>query len=218
MRSRTKLVSLEKLASKKEAGAFLIRLMMVVNDCAIAEETATMWRARLDKKTETKREEAFKYFVELQIGHLHEGLTMVREIAKKPELMELVDQCGPRTREQFSRLIVHEPSAAFGYKVMRIRNKLVSHYDSKMVSDELQAHVREHPRSAVLISIGTTSECILFEPGALINERIATRQVFEVPPEADAYSETTKLMLELESIMEDFVNFAASLVWTHSHS
>ncbi len=216
IKSRTKLVSMDKIARDAEVGSMLIRLMMVMNDCAIAEETATMWRERDDERIRIKQQEAFKYFVELQIGHLHEGLALIREIAKKSKLRELVDECPASARQQFERLRQYEPSVALGHVVMKIRNKLAFHYDPTMILTELLAHVRERPRTAALVSIGSTSAEVLFEPGAVINERVATQQVFGLPPGADIDAESNNLMLELEKVMEDFMNFAGTFVWQHT--
>ena len=216
VKSKTKLVSFDKIARDPDIGSVLIRLMMIMNDCVIAEESATMWRRRTDEKTRIKQQEAFKYFVELQIGHLHEGLALIREIARKAKLRALVDQCPRATQEQFDHLRKHEPSAALGKVMMDIRNKLAFHYDPTMIRDELLAHVREHPKTATLISIGGASEDVLFEPGAVINERVATQKVFPIPAGSDIDAESNKLMVELEKVMEDFMNFGSSFVWKHT--
>ncbi|MDP1838957.1 MAG: hypothetical protein Q8N31_04680 [Reyranella sp.] len=215
-KSKTKLVSFDKIACDPDIGTMLIRLMMVMNDCAIAEESATMWRARSDERTRIKQQEAFKFFVELQIGHLHEGLALIREIAKKPKFRALVDQCAQVTQEQFDHLRKYEPDIALGEVMRNIRNKLAFHYDPAMIRDELLAHVRERPRTAALISIGTTSTDVMFEPGAVINERVATHKVFPIAAGADIDTESNKLMVELEKIMEDFMNFGGSFVWKHT--
>lgn len=216
VKSKTKIVSFDKMARDPDVGSMLIRLMMVMNDCAIAEESATMWRARTDEKTRIKQQEAFKYFVELQIGHLHEGLALIREIAKKPKLRALVDLCPQATQEQFEHLRKYEPGAALGAVMTDIRNKLAFHYDPKLIRDELLAHVRERSQTAAVISIGGTSQEVLFEPGAVINERVATQKVFPIPPGADIDTESNKLMAELEKIMEGFMNFGGSFVWKHT--
>lgn len=216
MSSRTKLVSMDKIAADKEIGSVLIRLMMVMNDCAIAEETATMWRERMEEKIRIKQQEAFKYFVELQIGHLHEGLAIVREIAQKTKLRDLVDRCNSSTQERFERLRHYEPGVAIGNVILNIRNKLAFHYDPTMIRDELLGHVRQFPRTAALVSIGDKSGDVLFEPGAVINERVATQQVFALPAGADIDEASNNLMVELQAIMEDFMNFGSSFVWTHT--
>lgn len=216
MSSRTKLVSIDKIARDPEVGSMLIRLMMVMNDCAIAEESATMWRGRTDEKTRVKQQEAFKFFVELQIGHLHEGLALIREIAKKPNLRDLVNQCPQITQAQFDHLTNYKPGVALGAVMADIRNKLAFHYDPTMIRDELRAHVREQPGTAALISIGGSSEDILFEPGAVINERVAVNKVLRITAGADADAESNKVMVELEKVMEDFMNFGGTFVWKHT--
>jgi hypothetical protein len=216
MSSRTKLISIDKIARDPEIGSMLIRLMMVMNDCAIAEESATIWRERTDEKTRVKAQEAFKFFVELQIGHLHEGLALIREIDKRPKLRDLVEQCPQITRAQFDHLKNYKPGIALGAVMANIRNKLAFHYDPTMIKDELNAHVREQPRTAALISIGDSSEDILFEPGAVINERVAVNKVFRITAGVDTDVAANKLMVELEKVMEDFMNFGGSFVWKHT--
>lgn len=82
MSSRTKYVSMDKIGRDLEFGSVLLRLMMVINDCAIAGETMEMWKSEDSEARRKKREEAFKYFVELQISHIYEGLKIIGEISK----------------------------------------------------------------------------------------------------------------------------------------
>jgi hypothetical protein len=93
MPSRSKLVSIDKIARSPDRGTLLIRLMMVANDCAMAGEALSIWRSNSDENKRLRRQQAMNYFIELQAGHLHEGLTLIREINAKEAFRDLIKKC-----------------------------------------------------------------------------------------------------------------------------
>ena len=216
MPSRTKLVSVDKIAKNKDLGTLLIRLMMVVNDCAIADEALSMWRSNSDEDKRQRRQQAMNYFIELQAGHLHEGLALIREIDTKKAFKDLVEKCELPTREQFDRLRQLEPSTDARNTIWAIRNKLSFHYDPRMIADALQTFVRSHPETDAFITIASASENIVFEPGLLIDEHVAIHGVFKIADGDGAEAEAARRMGELSPIMADFMNFASNFVWQHT--
>ncbi len=128
--------------------------MMVMNDCAIAGETAEMWKSEDSELRRKKREEAFKYFVELQIAHIYEGLKIIREIVQNPRLKLFVDQCDKPTRAEFDKLVAFLRAPKYERIVGRVRNNLAFHYDSKLVERALTKHVEKYLGSTGAISNG----------------------------------------------------------------
>jgi len=214
--SRTKFVSMDKIGRDPEFGSVLLRLMMVVNDCAIAGETAEMWKSEDSELRRKKREEAFKYFVELQIAHIYEGLKIIREIAGGPRLMVFVDQCDRRTREEFAQLVAFLEDPKYEKIVGRVRNNLAFHYDAKLVERSLVKLVQTYMGTTGAISMGSKPFDWMFEPGAFVNERVAVRDIFGVPDGANIIEETDKLMVELQAVLNIYMQFAGNFVWKHT--
>lgn len=216
MSSRTKFVSMDKIGRDPELGSVLLRLMMVANDCAIASETAEMWKSEDTELRRKKREEAFKYFVELQIAHIYEGLKIVREIQASGRLKRFVEECDGPTRREFDILVMFLADPKYEKIVGRVRNNLAFHYDAKLTERALMKHVEKYIGSTGAISMGSKPFDWMFEPGAFINERVAVRDIFGVPEGANITEETDKLMVELQGILNTFMQFAGHFVWKHT--
>ncbi len=218
MSSRTKTVSMDRLAQTPSRGSVLLRLMMVVNDFVIANDTLNMWRQKSGEENKTKRQEAFKYLVESQIAHIYEGMLIVKEIEESPSLMRLVEQCDTPTRDEFKRLADYRRSPHYEKVMGRVRNNLAFHYDAKLVQRQLTALVKKHPGTVCLQSMGGRSEDWLFEAGALVGERVAVREVFEVPDDMDATQGADLVLARLQNISTWFMQFAGHFVWKHTPS
>lgn len=216
MSSRTKSVSMDKIGRNPAFGSILLRLMMVVNDCAIASETAEMWKSEDSELRRKKREEAFKYFVELQIAHIYEGLKIIREIQVSERLKRFVEECDGPTKREFDMLVMFLADPKYDKIVGRVRNNLAFHYDAKLTERALTKHVEKYIGSTGAISMGSKPFDWMFEPGAFINERVAVRDIFGVPEGANITEETDKLMVELQGILNTFMQFAGHFIWKHT--
>jgi hypothetical protein len=218
MSSRTKAVSMDRLALTPDRGSVLLRLMMVVNDFVIANDTLNMWKQQSEEENKTKRQEAFKYLVESQIGHIYEGMLIIKEIEENPSLIRLVEQCDTPTRDEFKRLADYRKSHEYEKIMGRVRNNLAFHYDAKLVQRQLIALVNKHPGTVCSQSMGSRSEDWLFEAGAMVNERVAVREVFEVPDDMDATEGANLALEKLQSISTWFMQFAGHFVWKYTPS
>ena len=177
-----------------------------------------MWKSEDSESRRKKREEAFKYLVELQIAHIYEGLKIIGELADEPRFRMFVDECDRPTREEFDKLLTFFRSSRYERLAGRVRNNLAFHYDPKLTERALKAHIEKHSETVGSISMGHRPFDWLFEPGALINERVAVRDVFSVPEGANIIEETDKLMLELQEILNKFMQFSGNFIWKHTHS
>lgn len=207
---------MDKMGRDPEFGSVLLRLMMVVNDCAIAGETAEMWKSEDSELRRKKREEAFKYFVELQIAHIYEGLKIIREIQASKRLKRFVHECDGPTKREFNTLVAFLGDPKYEKIVGRVRNNLAFHYDAKLTERALMQYLAKHVGGTGAISMGNKPFDWMFEPGAFINERVAVRDVFGVPEGASVTEETDKLMVELQGVLNTFMQFAGHFVWKHT--
>ncbi|WP_439609906.1 hypothetical protein [Reyranella sp.] len=209
-------MSMGKMGRDPEFGSVLLRLMMVVNDCAIAGETAEMWKSEDSELRRKKREEAFRYFVELQIAHIYEGLKIIREIQASKRLKRFVQECDGPTQREFDTLVAFLVDPKYEKIVGRVRNNLAFHYDAKLTERALTQYCEKYAEGIGAISMGSKPFDWMFEPGAFINERVAVRDVFDVPEGADITEKTDKLMIELQGILNTFMQFAGHFVWKHT--
>jgi len=216
MSSRTKIIAIDKLARDPDLGSVLVRLMMVINDNAIGDETARMWQADTSEKRKGRRQEAFKYMVELQIGHIYEGMQIIREIDQSSKLKAYVDECDRPTRNEFDQLVAYLTDAKYERIMGRMRNNLAFHYSAKLTKRALLRHVERMPGTIGAISMGSTSSDWMFEPGALVNELVAVRDIFAVPDNANINEATDREMMEVQKVAETFMRFAGHFIWKHA--
>lgn len=212
------MVSLQKLNRDPVLASALLRLMMAINDSALADESLTMWQAVTDEKRKVRRQEAIKYFVELQIAHLYEGMKVLREISRSQALKRYIDQSDKPTRDEFARLVKFAEGNRYEELIGRVRNNLAFHYDGRLSARVLKEQVELTPDATLWISMGNSSSDWLFEPGALISEQIAVKEVFKVPVHADVTEATDKIMIEVQAIQREFVRFAGHFIWQHTHA
>jgi hypothetical protein len=217
MSSRTKVIQLDKLARNPVLGSILLRLMMVLNDFAIANDTLGMWRTVKTEKRKHRRNEATRYLIELQVSHIYEGmLEIIHEMQTTPALKALVDRCDAPTKAEFAALVVYRKSTEFQSIMGRIRNNLAFHYDGKLVQRALADISAQHPGTVGAISMGHEPLDWHFEPGALVNERIAIREVFKIPQGAHVQTEADKLLDDLHAVSDVFGRFAGNFIWHHT--
>jgi hypothetical protein len=190
--------------------------MMVINDNAIADETARMWQADSSERRKVRRQEAFKYMVELQIAHIYEGMQIIREIEKNSRLKAYVDECDRPTRSEFAQLVAYLTDPKYEGIMGRMRNNLAFHYGAKLTKRALTRHVEKMPGTIGAISMGSTSSDWMFEPGALVNELVAVRDIFAVPDNANINEMTDSEMLEVQKVAETFMRFAGHFIWKHT--
>jgi hypothetical protein len=66
------------------------------------------------------------------------------------------------------------------------------------------------------ISMGHTALDWHFEPGALVNERIAVRDVFQIPDDADVQVAADQILDDLHKVSDTFGRFAGNFIWSHT--
>ncbi len=213
--STHKFARLDALASKGKLGSVLVRLMMVVNDMSLAMDAQRRWTEDAGKDRAHRERGAKIYFVRLQISHIFEAIKVIEEIRDDPDLMKAVDRSGAPTRKGFATLLTFIGSAEF--KMMaRIRNNLTFHYDPKTIELALASLVAKHPDATGSVSLGDEPHHWFFEPGDMVADRAAVREIFKVPEGADVGVETDKIVMRLHEIVQMFGGVAGSLIWQNS--
>lgn len=214
-RSTHKYARLDALASKGELGSVLVRLMAVINDMSLAADAQRRWTEDALKEREHRQRGAKIYFMRLQISHIFEAMTIVREIRDNPDLMKAVDRSDGYTRKSFARLLAFLRSPEYSL-MARIRNNLTFHYDPKTMERALASLVAKHPDATGSMSLGDDPHNWFFETGDMVGDRAVVREIFKVPESADVAAETDKIVMRLHEIVQLFGGFAGSLIWQNS--
>jgi hypothetical protein len=80
----------------------------------------------------------------------------------------------------------------------------------------LSSLVAKHPDASGLMSLGDEPHNWFFEPGDMVGDRAAVREIFKVPESGDVAAETDKIVIRLHEIVQLFGGFAGSLIWQNS--
>lgn len=215
-RSTTKFARLATIASKGELGSVLIRLMMAINDMSLAMDAQRRWTQDVIEQRKHRERGAKVYFIRLQVSHIYEAMAIIQEIKDTPALMKAVDHSDHLTRKGFDQLLTFIGSPEFRKVMGRVRNNLTFHYDPKTIERAMQSLVTKHPEAKEAMSLGDEPHNWFFEPGDMVGDRAAVREIFKVPEGADVREETDKIVLRLHGIIQIFGGFAGSLIWQNS--
>jgi hypothetical protein len=194
----------------------LIRLMMVINDMSLAMDAQRRWTEDAGAARKHRERGAKIYFIRLQVSHIYEAMKIVMEIRDSPELRKAVERSDPFTKKGFEALLAFIGSPEFEKVMGRLRNNLTFHYDPKTIERALASLVAKHPDAIGSISLGDEPHNWFFEPGDMVSDRAAVREIFKVPEDADVNEETDKIVMRLHHIVQMFGGFAGSLIWQNS--
>jgi hypothetical protein len=174
MSTSTLFVDLQRLYAQGESGSIVVRLMMAANALALANQCLK----REDDDQRLVRTHAVRgakmYFINLQCGHLHEGLKIIEEIRDKQDLRAEVESCTDFAKTAFSRLLEclggGSKRDAFLQYVALVRHKVAFHYDPKLTSKAL-----ERLANRVTISSITSGSDISLWRFVVADDRIAAQ-------------------------------------------
>jgi hypothetical protein len=156
------------------------------------------------------------YFVRLQLSHLYEGLKIVQEINDDTELKNVVDTSGAFIRKCFAKLVAFRGSAEYEKIMGRIRNNLTFHYDPKTISSALETLAAKNPDARGSLTLGDDPINWFCEPGDMVGDRAAVREIFKIPEGVDVREEVDKIVMRLHEIVQLFGGFAGGLIWENS--
>src|SRR5262249_30101423 len=157
-----------RIASQGALGSVLIRLMIAINDMALAHDALRLWVEEQERSRKHRERGGKIYFVRLQISHIYEALSIVKEIRDSPALMKAIERSGRRTQTAFEKLVHFIDSDEFEKVMGRIRNNLTFHYDPKTIGRALQKLLEKHPAALGSISLGDGPLDWYCEPGDMV--------------------------------------------------
>src|SRR6266851_3370737 len=100
----TKIVNFDQLLRRKNTAPIIIKLMMVCNDLSLVNEALVHWQEEQPRLQKYRQRGAVIYFARIELSHLFEGLKVIEEIRKCPELKALLSRCDAKTQESFHDL------------------------------------------------------------------------------------------------------------------
>jgi hypothetical protein len=191
--------------------------MMVMNDMSLAMDGLGSWVKEIERTRQHREVGARIYFVRLQLSHLYEGMKIIKEIEKDPELKNAVDASGDFTRRSFAKLVEFGDSDEYEKTMGRIRSNLTFHYDPKTISRALQTLADKYPDARGSLTLGDDPLNWFCEPGDMVGDRAAVREIFKVPETANVREQVDKIVARLHEIVQQFGGFAGGLIWENTN-
>jgi hypothetical protein len=212
--SRTWTTTARKLAGQGELASVIVRLMMAVNDIAVANEGLRDWTSTTDPRKVHRQIGGTLYYGRMLMAHVFEALSIIEDIQTNASLRTAVEQCSAGTQAYFKAV------AAFlgtdDHKVLlRIRNNAAFHYDSKLAVKALDQIAKDFSASPFKYSLGTDPLDWYFELGDMITDRIVVRDIFKAPKDADVRAAIDPILVRLHRMAAAFSDFAAYFVRQH---
>jgi hypothetical protein len=191
----------------------LIRLMLAVNDVALAADASDQWVEATDRKRAAMRNAARGYFVRVLLSHVYEGLRIVKDISQSPQLRSSVDECDARTSSTFQFLEEIVKSSEMDV-FDRLRNRATFHYDRQLPLLSFEEIAKSDPDRRWSCSVGSEPLDWRFELADAVMDRIVIREVFRLrgPRGPERTAKTEGLALRLQDISHRFTEFASDYV------
>ena len=229
-RSTTWMVSMKKLADKDKLGGLMVRLMMVLQDFALANHSMGTWKAEENRKLKDRKVGAGRYFLRLQLSHIFEAFKIIeKEIEKSADLKAAIESCDARTKKSYQALLEFLKSE--DYKLLlRIRNNIGFHYDAKVVLQSLQRlekrqekkrREKKYTNDCVALTMGTEVLDWYFKPTEWVENDIIVHGIFDLPDDeepADLQAKTDDIVMRLHNIASVFGDFAGYFIKYHARA
>jgi hypothetical protein len=214
-KSTTRLVKTKKI---EEGGiaSVLARLMMIVNDMAIVNESLHVWGESKDKRWEARKGGGRALFARVQMSYVYEALRVIREIRDSQTLMAEVGKCTRKTQESFATVKAFIDTDDCK-KLVRLRNKAGFHYDAKLAERAVKEIATDFPDDSSAMSLGEGSLDWHFVLGDKVQDKIVVRYIFEVPMDKDAGRESDAIGGRVFDMAEKLAEFAGYFVWERTN-
>jgi len=198
----------------QELSSVIVRLMMAMNDIAMANEGLSDWTGATDRRKVYRQNGGRLYYGRMLMAHVCEALSIIGDIHNDAKLRKAVQQCDAKTRSSFDAV------AAFlgtdDYRMLlRIRNNASFHYDRKLAVKALQQIDKSFPDHRFTYALGSDPLDWYFELGDLVNDRIVVRDIFKAPNDADVRAAIDPILLRLHAMAAAFSDFAGYFVRYH---
>jgi hypothetical protein len=212
-RSRTTYMKVSAVTARPELSGTLVRLMLAVNDIALAADASDQWAEAGDQRRIAKRNAARGYFVRVLLSHVYEGLKVVEEISISPRLRSSVEECDARTISTFQYLEAVVKSSDMDI-FDAIRNRATFHYDRQLPIKSLEEIAKLDRDQLWSYSVGSEPLDWRFELADAVMDRIIVRQALGLkgPKNPERRAKTEELALRLQEISHKFTDFASDYV------
>jgi hypothetical protein len=209
MSSRTWTAKTSALAADKELSSVIVRLMMALNDLAIANDGLSEWTdnpKRLDRQQGGRL-----YYGRMLMSHVFEALEIIKDIQRSSNLKRAIENCDGETRASFDAV------AAFltcgDYKMLaRIRNNTGFHYADKLAAKYLEQIDKKFPNHCFTYTLGHKPLDWYFELGDLVSDRIVVRDIFQTADGADVRATIDPILIRLHTMAAAFRDFAGHFI------
>ncbi|MGH8564431.1 MAG: hypothetical protein ACREXW_10210 [Gammaproteobacteria bacterium] len=229
-KSTTWMVSMNRLAQQGETGGIMVRLMMVLQDYALANHAMETWKKEEDPKRKDRKVGAGRYFLRLQMSHLFEAFEIIKkEIEKSDELKAAIEACDTQTKKSYQALL--EFLKGDDYKLLlHIRNKIGFHYDRKVVLQSLERIEKRQERKRqekkytsdlAALTLGREALDWYLRPTEWLANDIIVHWIFKIPEyeePADIQEKTDEIVMRLHNIAAVFADFAGYFIKSHAKS
>jgi hypothetical protein len=100
-----------KLIADTETASTVLRLMMALNDIAMANEGLREWTVTEERRKQARQNGGRLYYGRMLMAHVYEALSIIEDIQDSAKLKAQVDACDPATRSSFleDRRLRHAP-------------------------------------------------------------------------------------------------------------
>ena len=195
------------LVAKQDLASVIVRLMMAMNDIAMANEGLGEWTDTQDRKKVCRQNGGRLYYGRMLMAHVFEALTIIQGIQNDAKLTQAVQQCDEKTRSSFAVVAAFVGTSDY-VMLARIRNNASFHYDRKLALKALKQIDNDFPDHRFTYSLGNDPLDWYFELGDFVNDRIVVRDIFKAPKHADLRAAIDPTLLRLQQMAAAFSDFA----------
>lgn len=217
MSSTTTWISTERLAEHGELGGIMVRLMMALQDFALADHSMGTWKAEEDHKLQDRKVGAVRYFLRLQLSHVFEAFEIIKEIEEQCELRAAVDACDRQTVKAYQTVIEFMKGDDYNL-LLRIRNNIGFHYGRKVALQSLK-RLEKRPNKNGALTIGNEALTWYFEPTEWVENDVIVHGIFGLPEDeepTDLSAKTDDIVMRLHNIAHAFGDFAGYFIKGHA--
>ena len=155
------------------------------------------------------------YFAGIQMAHVYEAMTIIRDISESDVLREAVERCDATTKTSVKKLCDFLNSD--DYKILlRIRNDLSFHYPVKLTVRAIGRIAKKSPEDTSRVTLGTERLDWYFELADKVVETIMVRDIMRIPEGADARREANITVDRLWDMQLMFADFAGYFIKQHA--
>jgi len=214
MSSRTWSAKTTVLTADKKLASVIVRLMMAMNDIALANEGLSEWTGTTDPRKVYRQNGGRLYYGRMLMAHIYEALSIIKDIQQDTKLRAAVQQCEAKTRSSFDAVAAFLGTDDYEM-LLRIRNNASFHYDGKLAVRALEQIDKSFANHRFTYSLGNDPLDWYFELGDLVNDRIVVRGIFKAPNDADVRAAIDPILLRLHRMAAAFSDFAGYFVRHH---